>query len=93
MPNYRFTKDVSDGDENYADYDYVNDIQSYYIGAIGSLVDGTDLMDTSEIIREFIIQLFIHEDLHNCIENIGIDSIATSQHETVYKWVKPDYKY
>jgi hypothetical protein len=86
LPNYIFTKDPSTGD-SYADYDHVNDIQTYYLPDISGLVSLDDIQDKSDIIREFIIQLFSHEDLHECIENSNVDSLASAQHEYVYPLV------
>lgn len=93
MPNYRFVMGQSEKDENYAEYDHNNDLQVYYMESIGSLLEGSDLMWIDDIMRHFMIQLFIHEDFHNIIENVGIDSIGIAQHETIYQWIRHDFKW
>ena len=82
--SYKFHKGQSDEGDNYADYDHVSDVQNFYLETIGEIVDKCDYMTTDDIVRALMAQLFIHEDFHQAIENVGIDSIGASQHETVF---------
>ena len=84
MTEYVFHKGEADNGEDYANFDHVANVQNYYLTTIGSIMDGDDMMDMSDIIRHIMIQLFIHEDLHTGIENIGMDTIGESQHQTIY---------
>ncbi len=91
--SYEFHKGETDGNiAVYAEYNHDSDVQHYYLETISALVTRDDLMDVADILREFITQLFIHEDLHQAIENVDMDTIGESQHETIYpiicKWNK-----
>jgi len=86
--SYIFQKEHSvDNVDNYAEYDYLTDSQTFFLPAIGELVGRKDLMNVADILREFMIQLMVHEDLHQAIENIGMDTIAEAQHQTIYQTI------
>jgi len=74
-------------------YDEVGDAQCFYLPEFPIQFQELQLPNLDDILAEFCAGVFAHEDFHQAIVNIGIDTLAGQEHDLMEKVVEWLNKY
>jgi len=87
MPRYVFEIEENDKGK-YAEYDEIGGGIIIYLPEITKDIDEFELFDHTGIFQNVLVELFIHEDVHQGItESGGVDTTGDQDHN-VMDWIK-----